>query len=391
VRIVDEREELAAGLDPLHPAGHTRAGLDPGGSCGGVDAGGYKGDDREGRVVDVEGTGQLGACRDASAVGADERERAAHGCAHKVFDAPVGTAVARWRHGHEDQPRVGSEARETGAVRIVHVDHGDARPRRREQRRLGLEVGLEVGVEVEVVLGQVGEHGDVERRAVDATQRQGMAGDLHGDCLDAAFAHHCEQRLQVGRLGGRADARHGFVTDAGLDGADQPGRPTGRPQSGLEKVGGGGLAVGARHADGGQRPRRLAVDPGGERAEHPARVVDDVRREARRACLVAPGGVGDAGDRPAVAGDGREARPVGASTRQRCVDVAGSHRPGVVCHTGDYHPRRLVGSVSRRLFGSRGTELRRELGEGVLDGSPGPQRRRSGGVWHGNEVTVRAR
>ena len=51
---------------------------------------------------------------------------------------------------------------------------------------------------------EVGEDGDVEDAAVDPAEHQRVAGDLHGDRLDAALAHHREQRLQVGGLGGGA-------------------------------------------------------------------------------------------------------------------------------------------------------------------------------------------
>ena len=43
---------------------------------------------------------------------------------------------------------------------------------------------------------------DGEADAVDAAQRQRVAGHLHGDVGDAALGHHGQQGLQVGRLGG---------------------------------------------------------------------------------------------------------------------------------------------------------------------------------------------
>ena len=56
--------------------------------------------------------------------------------------------------------------------------------------------------------------------------------------VDAALAHHREQRLEVGGLGGGALGLDALVADAGLDRADQPGQPAasaafaGRPRSG---------------------------------------------------------------------------------------------------------------------------------------------------------------
>ena len=63
-------------------------------------------------------------------------------------------------------------------------------------------------MEVEVVAGQVGEAADREFDAVDAAERQRVAGHLHHHGVDALLEHHRQQRLQVGRLGRGQRARH---------------------------------------------------------------------------------------------------------------------------------------------------------------------------------------
>jgi hypothetical protein len=50
-------------------------------------------------------------------------------------------------------------------------------------------------VEVEVILGQVGEHGDREMDAGGALQRQGMRGDLHRAGRIAPLEHAAKRPL----------------------------------------------------------------------------------------------------------------------------------------------------------------------------------------------------
>ncbi len=78
---------------------------------------------------------------------------------------------------------------------------------RREQRRLGFEVVLHREVEIEVVLTQVGEHGDVVAVAVNAMLDEGMRGDLHRHRHPAGLAGRRQLPLQVGSLRRRASAR----------------------------------------------------------------------------------------------------------------------------------------------------------------------------------------
>ena len=122
---------------------------------------------------------------------------------------------------------------EPAAVLVVEVDHAEPAALGREQLRLGLEVVLHAGVELHVLRAEVGEDGDVEDAAVDPAEDQGVAGDLHGDRLDAALAHDGEQRLEVGGLGRGALGLDALVADAHLDRADQAGGrgPVFRPPS----------------------------------------------------------------------------------------------------------------------------------------------------------------
>ena len=104
-------------------------------------------------------------------------------------------------------------------------------------------------VQVQVVLGEVGEAGDVEHHAVDPVEGHGVRGNLHGCGVEPAFAHERQQGVHVGGFGGGEQAGDGFPAGQDLDGPDQPGPLSQRLQQGIDEVGGGGLAVGARDAE----------------------------------------------------------------------------------------------------------------------------------------------
>ena len=110
-----------------------------------------------------------------------------------VLHPPVGVATGRaHRHG------MVREAGHRASRVVVDADHGNACVRWRfrvEQPCLGVEVVLHRRVEVQVVARQVGESADREVHAVDAAQRQRVAGDLHHHGVDALFDHHRQQRL----------------------------------------------------------------------------------------------------------------------------------------------------------------------------------------------------
>src|SRR5690606_12451050 len=190
---------------------------------------------------------------------------------------------------------------EAAAVLVVHVDQAEPAAGQGGQLRLGLEVALHPGVELHVLRAEVGEDGDVVDAAVDPARHQGVAGDLHGDRVRAAFAHDGEQRLEVGGLGRGAFGLDALVADAHLDGADEPGAADG-PQTALDEVGGGGLAGGAGDADLQQVAARVAGDGGGQFAHPRPRVVDHQRGESGRGDALGPGGVGEHGDRAEARG-----------------------------------------------------------------------------------------
>ena len=176
-----------------------------------------------------------------------------------------------------------------------------------------------------MVEAEVGEPADREPHPAHAPQGQRVAGDLHGDRVDAAFQGGGERRVQVGRLRRGPGAVHDEVAEAGLDGADQSGGTPGCAQPGLDQVRGRRLAGGTRDAEHGQPAGRVAVHPGGGRAEHGAGIGHHERGQpgGRRS----PGArrVGEHRDGARVPGGGHELGAVPAGPRQGRVQVAGAH------------------------------------------------------------------
>ncbi len=182
---------------------------------------------------------------------------------------------------------------------------------------------------------EVVEDGDVEDTAVDPAEHEGVAGDLHGDGLDAAFAHDGEEGLEVGGLGGGALGLDALVTDAHLDGADEPGGASGGAQAALDEVRGGGLAGGSGDADLEEADAGPPVDVGGQLAHDGARVLGDQDRQAGGGGAVGAGRVGEDGGGAEAGGLGGEVGAVEPGAGQGRVDVAGSHGPRVVGDAGD--------------------------------------------------------
>ena len=145
----------------------------------------------------------------------------------------------RRRRGREGRPRPIHSARtvsrrradpsaqlgrEPGAVGVVDVhDRGPGAPPRHEQRPLRLEVLLHVAVEVEVVLGQVGEHGDREPDPGGSVEGQRVRGDLHRAGPVARLEHPAKGRLEIDRLRRRPLDLLLDPTDHLLDGPEEPG------------------------------------------------------------------------------------------------------------------------------------------------------------------------
>ena len=84
-----------------------------------------------------------------------------------------------------------------GPGRIVSIHDRGASGLRRlseqlEQTTLRPTVLIERAMKIEMILCQVGEHGDVERQSLDAGKRQRVRGDLHRDRPDPVSVHACQ-------------------------------------------------------------------------------------------------------------------------------------------------------------------------------------------------------
>ena len=251
--------------------------------------------------------------------GAEHAEGRAVGARTHVGHPPVGVPALR-REGADRQRGL---ARQPATVLVVDADQGEPGALGREERGLGPVVVLLVGVEVEVVAAEVEEDRDVEDDAVDPAHHQRMAAHLHRARGHPALAHHREQRVQVGRLRRGERGLHVLAGDPGADGADHAGRDARSLQAALGQPGGGGLALGAGHADHPHRGRRLAVDARGEPAEQRARLGDDQQRYAGRR-VRGTRRVGEQGDGP-----GRQRLGgVGHAVRLRARAGRRTGRPG---------------------------------------------------------------
>ncbi|CAM5496662.1 hypothetical protein SFIMM107S_04285 [Streptomyces griseus] len=332
VRVVDDGEVGLSGVHPLQAARHSGDGGDAVGGDLRVDARDGQCDDRGEGVGDVERAGQRGAGGDPLALGADGGEGAVLRSDLDVLGVPVGVRVALGGEAGDRHPGLGDEP---AAVLVVEVHDAAVAALGGEEPGLGLEVVLHAGVELHVLRAEVVEDGDVEYAAVDPAEHQGVAGDLHRDGLDAAFAHDGEQGLEVGGFGGGALGLDALVADPHLDGADQPGGPSGGAQSALDEVRGGGLAGGSGDADLEEADAGPPVDVGGQLAHHGARVLGDQDRQAGGGGAFGAGGVGEDGGGAEAGGLGGEVGAVEAGAGQGRVHIAGAHGPRVVRDAGD--------------------------------------------------------
>jgi len=144
-----------------------------------------------------------------------------------------------------------------------------------EEAALGQEVVLEVLVVVQVVAAQVGEGGALELDPQYPFHFQRVGRDFH-DRPFAVLAAHLVQELHDGERGRRGVV--GFVglgADLVSDGADEA-RFLPRPlQDGADEVSGGGLALGAGHADDLHLFGRVAVIKVGKAGQGFPAVLDD--------------------------------------------------------------------------------------------------------------------
>ena len=143
---------------------------------------------------------------------------------------------------------------------VVDVDHHPFQAGPAEQPRLGVGIVVHVTVVIEMIARQVGQHRDVERRAVDAPLREAVRRHLHRarDC--ALLPVLRETLLQFDGVGRGVECRGERTREAVADGADDGGLAAQLRQSLRDPVRHRGLAVGAGDADHVQRARRLAID-----------------------------------------------------------------------------------------------------------------------------------
>ena len=134
----------------------------------------------------------------------------------QIAGAVVGIAVQGEGHGGREL------GLETAAVGAVDVDDRDRRTGL-EEAALGGEVVLHRRMEVEVVLGQVGEDGGGEMRAVGAVEGERMRGDLDRAGAVPDLEHPGEGGLEVDRLGRRVDHLAVNAADHRLDRPEQRG------------------------------------------------------------------------------------------------------------------------------------------------------------------------
>ena len=260
-----------------------------------------------------------------------------------VRPAPAGEVGGVGRDGHRPV------AHQAPAPLPVDADHRGRGPPV-EQAGLRGEVVLHVGVEVEVLGREVGEGADGEAGAVDAAERQRVAGDLHGHVRHAALGHEGEQGLQVRGLGGGERARQVTPGDPRLHGADEPGGGARGGERGLEQVDGRGLPAGPGHAEHAEAGGRVPVDQGRGGAEGAARVVVDQNGHAGVAHRGPLGSrrVGEDGDGAAREGGGGVVGPVGAGPGQGGEEVPGADVLGAQGGSGDRaRPARGVDRTDR--------------------------------------------
>ena len=362
VCVVDDDRERLARVDPLEPArdpaagGHRRShrpGVQPG-----LAAGRHGGQ----RVAHVEGARERDPGLDVDARAEDAERRAVRTRTY-VGHRPVRVPAP----GREGAHRQRGLARQPPAVLVVHADEGEPGPLRREERGLGEVVVLLVGVEVEVVAAEVEEDRDVEDDAVDAAHHQRVAAHLHRAGGHLTLAHHREQRVQVGRLRRGERGLDVLPRDPGPDRADDA-RPDPRAlQGALRQPGGGGLALGARHADHPHRGGRVAVHVRGEPAQEPPRLGHDQQRYAGRG-VGGPGRVGEQGDRPRRQRVGGEGHPVRVGAGQGGVQVTGEAPLRAEGQPGDHRLEVAAGGDVVR----RAAQPRRQVAERRLQRSRRP-------------------
>ena len=123
---------------------------------------------------------------------------------------------------------------------------------------------------VEVILGEVGEDGAVEPRAVDPMLIQTVGRDFHGRRPNACLDHPRQQAMEVGGFGRGPVERDGPARDPHAGRADHAGRHPRGLEHGFEQIGGGRLPVGSGRADQCEAIGGVAEERRRHRAHRPA-------------------------------------------------------------------------------------------------------------------------
>ena len=136
---------------------------------------------------------------------------------------------------------------------------------RSEKGSLRLEVVLHILVEIEVILAEIRENRDIERHARDPVQDHGVARNLERGGRHTLLHHVAQERVHVGRFGGRTLRRNLFFAPArpgkeSAIGTDDPRALAECLKSTRAHRCHGGFTVGARHAHERDFARRFSVD-----------------------------------------------------------------------------------------------------------------------------------
>ena len=150
---------------------------------------------------------------------------------------------------------------------IVDIDHDPFQSRPAEQARLGMGIVFHVAVIIEMIARQIGQHCDIERRAVDAPLREAVRGHFHCARDGTLLPVMRKTLLQLDGIGSGIERRRERAGKAVADGADDGGFAAQLRQGLRNPVRDRGLAVGAGDADHVQRARRLAIHMGRDFAD----------------------------------------------------------------------------------------------------------------------------
>jgi len=309
---IHNRQEVLALIQALHPpryGGHgphprrqrraesRRVRQDGEGSSGSSE-----------HIGHVERPDQRRLDRDAQAVqAADGQPGGVRGEDH-ILGAEVRRRVKGVGQGAIHALRPLAEHVRAGVVGVDHGDLGDARLARRGRRHLekacfGVAVLLPCAVKVQMLVGDVGQHSDVEGHSTHAPLGQPVRGRFQHSVRQAGGDHARQVPMHLVRAR-RGDVQPGvqrLVADQRAHRRDQPGADPRRPQNAVNERGGRGFSVRAGNADHSQLVRRVAVVGRSQRAErrppveylgvghgagdHIRRALADHRCRATRHCL----------------------------------------------------------------------------------------------------------